>query len=393
MDSTTMVLSIVALGWPAAVPRTAFISDSAERPVEARAEPALLDSLLRPILSKHGVPALAAAVTSSDAILAAGAVGVRRHGSPEPVTLEDRFHLGSCTKSMTATMLAILVEQGRLSWDRTVETAFPDIAPRLREPYRAVTVEQLLLHRSGMPEDRAPDMTFFQVLTLSGPIQEQRRKTVEIVMSREPAAAPGTAFLYSNAGYVVAAAMAEEAMDRSWEDLMTDLLFKPLEMKSAGFGPPGTPGVIDQPRGHMGSGTSMNFLEPGPLADNPQVLGPAGRVHASLPDWAKYARFHLRGARGQSAPILSGEGFARLHSDALRQDYALGWGHSERDWAGGVRLAHDGSNTLWYAVVLLAPRRDRAILVVCNSGSSAAEEAVDETAKVLIERFVAQERD
>src|SRR5262245_22762609 len=79
-----------------------------------------LAPLLQPLLERHKVPALAAAVVRADGPVRVGAVGVRQAGRPEKVTADDRFHLGSCTKAMTATLCARLVEQGKLSWTATL---------------------------------------------------------------------------------------------------------------------------------------------------------------------------------------------------------------------------------------------------------------------------------
>ena len=78
-----------------------------------------LDAMLRPHLAQHNLPALAAAAVVDGQIVAAGAVGTRRAGNDVPVTLDDRFHIGSCTKAMTALLAGILVEAGKLRWDST----------------------------------------------------------------------------------------------------------------------------------------------------------------------------------------------------------------------------------------------------------------------------------
>src|SRR4051812_17776610 len=85
----------------------------------ASGAPASLDEILKPIRDKTGLPALAAAVVRSNSIVAAGAVGVRKAGSTTSVTVEDKFHLGSCTKAMTATLVGMLVEDGHLAWTNT----------------------------------------------------------------------------------------------------------------------------------------------------------------------------------------------------------------------------------------------------------------------------------
>jgi CubicO group peptidase (beta-lactamase class C family) len=109
---------------------------------------------------------------------------------------------------------------------------------------------------------------------------------------------PGTKYLYSNLGYVIAGAIAEKAADASWEELITRALFEPLGMESAGFGGAGTPGQIDEPWGHTADGRPVT--ENGPEADNPPVMGPAGRVQCTIADWAKFVADQLRGARQES---------------------------------------------------------------------------------------------
>src|SRR5262245_17077866 len=83
-----------------------------------------LDETLTPYLEKYQLPALAAAVVKDGKIIAVGAVGTRRVGTKNPVTVDDRFHLGSDTKAMTALLAAMLVEEGKLKWSTTVGEAF-----------------------------------------------------------------------------------------------------------------------------------------------------------------------------------------------------------------------------------------------------------------------------
>src|SRR5512147_3235278 len=85
--------------------------------VARAAGPLGLDGVLQPYRERFGLPAVAAAVARGGAVVTAGAVGTRRHGTDAPVTRDDRFHLGSDTKAMTALIAAMLVEEGRLRWD------------------------------------------------------------------------------------------------------------------------------------------------------------------------------------------------------------------------------------------------------------------------------------
>src|SRR6266481_3501512 len=79
-----------------------------------------VSQMLENIRVKHKLPALAAAVVVDGKIVVTNAVGFRKNGGTEKVTVDDKFHLGSVTKSMTATVAAILVEQGKISWTTTI---------------------------------------------------------------------------------------------------------------------------------------------------------------------------------------------------------------------------------------------------------------------------------
>jgi CubicO group peptidase (beta-lactamase class C family) len=197
----------------------------------------------------------------------------------------------------------------------------------------------------------------------------------------KPLSVPGTTYLYSNLGYVIAGAMAEKTMSSSWEDLISKYVFEPLGMKSVGFGGMGTPGEIDQPWGHGADGKPVP--RNGPAVDNPPVLGPAGTVHCTLGDWAKFVSDHLRGARGEKA-LLEPAAYKTLDTSPFGGEYALGWLVVQREWGGGTVLTHAGSNTMNYAVVWISPKRNFAVLIATNQGGPAAAKACDEAAGALI---------
>ena len=208
--------------------------------------------------------------------------------------MTDQVHLGSCTKAMTATLIGTLVDQGLLSWSSTIRSVFPELASRIHPDFQAATLSHLLTHRAGLPHDaswwRLPGRT----------TTDKRRAALLELMGRAPATKPGTAYAYSNAGYVLAGLMAEQMSGRPWEDLIRTRVFEPLGMSSAGFGPPGLPdrdrGRIDQPWGHRDSGGRVDPVR----EDNAPCMGPAGTVHCTMADWGKFASLHLRAAEGKA---------------------------------------------------------------------------------------------
>jgi CubicO group peptidase (beta-lactamase class C family) len=342
-----------------------------------------VSQLLETIRVKHQFPALAAVVVVDGKIVATNAVGFRKHGDTSAVTVHDKFHIGSVTKSMTATVAAMLVEQGRISWKSTIGESFSDHMDQIHPDYHGVTLEQLLAHRGGAPSI-APKELWSRAWNASGLPAEQRLAFVKGILARKPEAKPGIKHIYSNQGYAIAGVMLEQAAGKPWEELMQSMLFEPLEMRSAGFGPPATPGKVDHPWGHTkGRFTGIDSVPPGPRADNPPAIGPAGTVHCSLPELARYVMFHLAGTQGDSE-LLNPDSFEKLHASA-GEDYALGWVVLERDWAGGRALMHNGSNTMFYMVVWMAPKRNSAVIVATNIGGGFA--GCDEAAGKLIQQF------
>src|ERR1700690_2355757 len=99
---------------------------------------------LENVISRHRVPGLAAVVLNGDQIVAEGAAGVRKSGATNRITIDDQFLLCSGTKAMTATLVAMAVEEGKLSYTTTLGDIFPDRTNQIRPAWKAVTLAQLL---------------------------------------------------------------------------------------------------------------------------------------------------------------------------------------------------------------------------------------------------------
>lgn len=341
-----------------------------------------LGGVLELIRAATAVPALAAAVMRDGQIVALGAVGVRKLGEPDSVAVTDPFHLGSDTKAMTATLAAMLVQEGDLAWETTVADVFPDEAT-LNSDCRSITLEQLLTHRSGLPHNLPANGPYrdaaWQART---PPVEQRLQLLRDALATPPPFPPGERYVYSDVGYAIAGAMLERRAGIPWEDLMRARLFEPLGMRSAGFGYPARTGRIF---GHYPDKDGrLTPREPGPGDDDPAALGPAGTVHCSMEDWARFALLHLRGAR-EDTVLLNRVGFLKLHTPPAGHNFAMGWRTVPRAWAGGGALSHAGSNGMFLALAWLAPEKDFGVLVATNCGGPQAEKACDRAFVALLQ--------
>jgi len=354
------------------------IPASEDIPVISQAE---LEEIIAGISRKYGVPAMAAAVVTDQGLQQATAVGVRKWGDPTPVTLDDSWPLGSDTKIMTSALASILVDQGMLSWDLTVSEMFPDMADSIDPDFESVTLLQLLSHRAGLPHSLDDDLP-----NRSASIQDQRMTVAKIALSQKPTYTPGTETQYSNIGYVIAGAMIERATGMDWESAIAQYLFSPLGMTSVGFGGLGTTGMVDQPWGHYQSGPPQVCCNGPAAANNPLWLGPAGTVHCTIQDWAKFIADQLRGARGEPA-FLSSKAYTMLLTDHGGY-YSLGWALYEGNWASGVAYGHSGSNGIYYAKAWMAPSLNYAVLVVANAGGGTAGVAVEEATAKVLERIM-----
>jgi D-alanyl-D-alanine carboxypeptidase len=326
-------------------------------PVDAAVHQSL-PVFLEELRTETKLPALAAAVWRNGRLIEKAVVGLRKLGdTAHPVTTDDRWHIGSNTKAMTATLVGIYVDRGTLRWDDTIAKLFA--GEKIHPRYAKVTVDQLLRHRGGVPAH--PPDPVWEALAIAGAAPNAREVAVRAILAAEPAH-PVDTFEYSNVGYMIVGTALERATKKRWQDLMRDDLFTPLGMTSCGFGAPGTD-AVDQPWGHDDKGTP---IPPGPMADNPPGLGPAGTVHCSLTDYGKFLEVHLGGS-----PILKAESLAHLH-DAQGTEYAGGWlvmtGKS-----GDRNLIHSGSNTMWMLTALVSPKTKLAFVLATNQANDSLE--------------------
>lgn len=342
-------------------------------------EVADLAALIAPIRKRYKMPAMGACVIVKGKLVALGVDGIRKVGDEALVTENDLWHLGSCTKSMTATLVAQQVAKGKLKWQTTLGEALPGLRNGMHAEARKITIEQLLQHRSGLP-GQPPTSQWLELFKFEGSHQQARREVAQRMLKKAPEAQPGERFLYSNAGYMIVGHVLERVTGKPWQELIRSDLFEPLGMKSAGFGAPGRDGQVDQPWGHLPGARVAKPM----FADNPPSLGPAGTVHARLEDWAKYVALHL-GVVTTDKPLVAKEHLLRLRTAPKGGEYALGWVTARRPWAEGPVIWHNGTNTMWYAITWLAPDSQFAVLVTCNHGQSAT--ACDDLAAACIRRF------
>ncbi len=339
--------------------------------VRSNAEP--LAEALESIRATYKLPAIAAFVMRGGEVVERATVGTRSTKDDTPVTSSAQWHLGSNTQAMTATLTGMLVEEGLLQWDSTLGDILSEAVPDMDAGHRDTTLTMLLHHTGGI----TPNINWY-----SAP--EDRVACVAGILSSAPKRDRGS-YAYSNGGYVVAGAMIEVVTGRRWEELTRKKIFEPLGMTDSGFGAPSN---TNSPWGHRSSVLRKTPMDPTTRgSDNAPVLGPAGTVHVTLEDYARFLTAHMEGAQGKDG-IVSAETFATLHTPRPGGKYAKGWIVVSRGWAGGQALSHSGSNTMWYATAWLAPEKNTAFFAVTNAGGDKASVAVNKAIEALISRHL-----
>jgi CubicO group peptidase (beta-lactamase class C family) len=376
-------------------------ASAAPAPVPSASAPIPLEAMLEPVRTRYGLPALAAAVVIQGKVVAVGAVGTRQAGAQIPVQRTDRFHLGSDTKAMTSLLAAMAVEGGKLRWTSTLAEVFPELAEQMAPGLGGVTLVQFLSHTSGVPSDNEALLALLQQSNgEDGNLNDLRYWLLGQFVKQPLAIKPGTRFAYANMNYVIVGAMLERVSGKTWEELLTERVFLPLQLGTAGLGPQATLGKIDAPLGHQVVGGQLKAMLAGPNGDNPPILGPAGTAHMSVLDFARWAGWNAgEGRRGPA--LVRPTTLKKLHTPVVaipigpnggpgtptRGRYGLGWAEVTVNWAPGPLIQHTGSNGMNLAHIWLETKRDVAMVVLTNLGGEKADAALLTVAQQLYGRF------
>jgi CubicO group peptidase (beta-lactamase class C family) len=267
--------------------------------------------------------------------------GTAIRASPGDMPVDGRFEIGSVTKTMTATLLALLEADGMLELDDEVSRWLP------ASPESRITLRQLATHSSGLPRiapnhgEFDPDNPYARF----GPVQAEEGL-------RQAVLAPGRPHLYSNFGYQLLGLVLERASGLSYQELISQRLLEPLAMTCSGTG--GSGGGTPLP-GHGNSGEVPHWDQP---------LPGAGGVEATIGDMARYARACLHPPQDPLGAAITAAQTPQLPPGNVSHQ-ALAWGVRED----GIRL-HAGGTGGFTSAVLIDPARARAVVMLASCGGS-----------------------
>ena len=323
--------------------------------------------LVNQALKDFNAPGAAIAIVAEGRVVHAEGSGWRDVEARKPMTPDTLFAIGSTTKAMTATVLGMLVDEGKLSWDEPLRSYLPKF--RLSDPTitERITPRDLVTHRSGLPRH---DWLWYNNN------QSTRAELVERLAHLELSADLRQRYQYNNLMFMTAGYLAGQLAGQSWEEVMSARLFQPLGMTRSNFS-------VSQ------SQKSDDFAYPYQENDEHEMeripfrvidlVGPAGSVNSSVNEMSRWLLFNLRGGRVgdrqlihaatlndlQSPHMTTGETLQRPEiSQAI---YGMGWRIDT--YRGHRRIGHGGGIDGFITSVMLFPD-DNLGLVAFNNGQS-----------------------
>lgn len=341
-------------------------------------DPETIDANVRAVIARYRLPGIAVGVIEDGKVVYARGYGETVHGSGDPVTGKTLFKIASNSKAMTAAVLARLVQQGKLRWDDPVVKHLPNFA--MHDPWVTahITVSDLLIHNSGLPQG-AGDLMFWPEPNLFS-----RDDILQGLRHLKPAYGFRAGYAYDNLLYVVAGQVAAAVGGASYEDLVQRELFQPLGLNGCRVGAftLADAGSVAQPHARTSNGITVYNRDPEQV---PEIASaPAGGIRCTLEDMLVWAgnwltptpaqlqwlgeaqRAELWKARTPMPIAASRRQWENTHY------YAYAYGFRVADADGEWTVSHTGTLGGMYSMMMLLPdRRSGFVFMINGDGGSA----------------------
>ncbi|MBE7170173.1 MAG: serine hydrolase [Williamsia sp.] len=320
--------------------------------------------LANTIRVKYGIPELAFAVVSADSIFEMHTLGVQRIHTRYGAKPDDRFHIGSNTKAITSFLAALLVEQGKASWEMKFFDLFPGLKKTSKKTYYNITLQDLLTFRARLPSYTYtfPHPTKDQI---RGDEARQRLELAKYFLRQSPMKAID-GLTPSNADYVLAGLMLERIAKKTFKELVND--FGRAYQIYFGFDYPNLTDTL-QPWGHDAGQHAL------PPADNYKLnwLLSAGNLNVSLPDYIKFIQLQLKGLKGK-APVLNAQTFCKLLYGL--PNFSFGWFNQIDETTAHHIAYNEGNAGAFITRVKVIKEAGMAYIVFTNSASEQTTQGV-----------------
>ena len=362
---------------------------------EAQTPKERFDPLVDAVVARYHLPGIAVGVIENGQVVYRRTAGELALGSGQPVTSDTLFKIASNSKAMTATLLARLVQQGKLRWDDPVKRWIPTF--RMFDPWvtEHMQVGDLLTHRSGLGEGAGDLMLWPE------PNAFTSKDIVAALAYLKPRYDFRAGYAYDNLLYVVAGEVAAAAGGAPYETLLRREVFQPLGLSRCQVGSWRRDALAPVAVPHARRDDGFVALAPADPQVHPSTMEAAGGVQCSLDDMLAWARQWLAPTAEQLAwlpqaqrdklwtPYTPMPISAQRHAWDGTRLYAYGYGWRIADVDGALTVSHTGTLSGMYSALYLLPDRRNGFVVLINSD---AEDARTVLIEVLLKQFTAPDK-
>mgnify|MGYP001806189327 CR=1 FL=1 len=330
------------------------------------------------IRNAYNIPEISYAVIDSKSTLEIAALGRHSIDLSDTATLNDRFHIGSNTKAMTAFIIAKYVEKGKLEWTTKFFDLFPEWREKSKPEYASISLQDLLSHKAGIwPFQGEGDP---QIPDYKGTKSEKRKQFGQFVLTLEPVKPDEQKpFIYSNAGYILATLMLEKATGKSWQLLVDKVFNKDLKLNVK----------LSWPENQSRKDTWGHIFENDKLLPVPSntdyqldYTEPAGDVNIKLKDYIKFIQLNIQGLKGDNN-YLTTKTYQFLHKGI--DNYSMGWYNIYEN--GHELSTHSGTAGTYYTLVQIDRIKGKAYIIFTNSFNQETQQGVRLLMRKLKENY------
>jgi len=342
---------------------------------EPRLDPKDFFAFVHKTLAEWKVPGVGVAVVKGGKVILAEGYGLRDVQNNLAVTPRTIFAIGSSSKAFTATAVGIMVDEGKLGWDKRVRDYLPTFQLQDEFATTQMTPRDLLCHRSGLPRH---DLVWYGCAL-------SRKELFDRMRYLEPKADFRSIFQYNNFMFMTAGYLTGKVAGSTWEDVVRTRIFEPLGMKDSDFS------VEDsrkKPNHALPYGEKDDNVVELPFR-NIDAMGPAGSINSNVLDMAQWLLLNLNKGKAGDKQVISESSLAEIHSpqmviqagafrilekfpEMFTSSYGLGW--IITNYRGHTWIHHGGNIDGFTAFVTFFPRDDIGIVVLSNmSGASVPE--------------------
>ena len=314
---------------------------------------------------KYNIPELAYAVVSADSVIEINALGYQRINSKYKAKIDDKFRLGSVTKTITAYLAAVLVKEGKIKWTTKFFDLYPELKTKSNPLNYNFTLQDLITLRAHIPTWSYGNEIPTQK-EITGNDQQQRYEFISWFFKQDFAISEKQDVYWSNPSYVAAGLMLEKATGKTYETLVKEL-GKTLKI-DFDFGQPNLKDK-NQPWGHD------EDLKPEAPALNYKLnwLSSAGNINVSLPDYCKFTQMQLQGLQGKSK-LFTAEEFNYMHFGL--PEFSFGWNAETKKNNDLQYSFHNGNPGTFLTKVYLCPAINKAFILFANVQSESADKGL-----------------